>query len=57
LASEKIKSLKKLNLSHHFMSDEVMAAFAKLGIEVDVSGKEEADAYDGEVYYYVAVSE
>ncbi len=57
LSSEKIKTLKKLDLHHHYMSNEVMAQFANLGPVVDVSDQEEGDEYDGTVDYYVAVSE
>ena len=59
LSSEKIRHLKKLDLSHHFMSDEVMDRFADLPIEVDVSDQEEAwnDFDDEDLNYYVAVGE
>lgn len=55
--SEKILSLLKLNLSHHFLSDEVVAKFRALDLEVDLSDQEEGDEWDDEVHYYVAVSE
>ena len=45
LASPKIKTLKFLNLRRHFMTPEVMGQFKKLGIEVDVSDREEDDEY------------
>lgn len=45
LASPQIKALKFLNLRRHFMTPEVMAQFKKLGIEVDVSDREEDDEY------------
>ena len=57
LASDKIKSLKSLNLNHHYMSNEVMQQFSSLEIKVDVSEQMDADSYDDEIYYYVAVSE
>jgi len=57
LGSEKILSLLKLNLSRHYLSDEVMAEFQKLDLDVDVSDQEEADEWDGEKHYYVAVEE
>lgn len=57
LASEKMKGLKSLNLSHNFFSDEMIARLKSSGLNVDVSDQEESDDYDGEVYYYVAVGE
>ena len=45
LASPRIKRLELLNLRRHYMTPEVMAQFAKLGIEVDVSDREEDDEY------------
>jgi len=57
LESEGVEGLKKLNLSYHFMSNEVMERFSSLGIAVDVSNQEEPDNWDGEDHYYVAVSE
>ncbi len=57
LESERVKKLRKLDLNHHYMSEEMMSKLEVLGPEVDVSGKEEADRYDDEVCYYVAVSE
>jgi len=57
LASPGIGKLKKLDLSHHYMSTEVMSQFANLGPVVDVSEQEQGDEWDGEVHYYVAISE
>ena len=57
LESPAIKSLRKLDLHYHFMSAEMAARFRSLGIEVDVSERQEADTYDGEAHRYVAVSE
>lgn len=57
LASERIKGLEKLDLHFHYMSDELVARFNESGLNVDVSGQEEADEWDGEAYYYVSVGE
>ena len=57
LASEKIRGLKRLDLHHHFMSDEVVSRFQALELEVDLSQQEEAHEYSGETYYYTAVGE
>ena len=57
LASDKVKTLKKLNLSHHYVSEDVAKQFSDLGIQVDLSDPEEADEWDGIDHYYVAISE
>ncbi len=55
LAGSKVKSLKKLDLHHHYISNDVMLEFNKLEIEeVDISDKEEEEDED---YRYVYVSE
>lgn len=40
---EDLAHLKKLDLHHHFMSEKVMKQFSSLGIEVDLSEKNEND--------------
>ncbi|MHB9026086.1 MAG: STM4015 family protein [Armatimonadota bacterium] len=57
LATPIIKTLERLDLHHHYLSDEVMKRFVELGIEVDLSEREEPDEDNGEVYRYIAVSE
>lgn len=57
LDSEGIRKLQKLDLHHHYLSDELMAALQALPIEVDVSDQEEADEYDDELEYYIAITE
>lgn len=57
LSNPKILQLKKLNLAHHYMSDEVMKEIGALKIEVDVSDQEAADEDDDEAYRYVSVGE
>lgn len=54
---DRFASLKKLDLSHHFMSNEVMKKFADFPCEVDVSDQQEADVYGDDVYRYIALSE
>lgn len=55
LESDKIKSLKKLDLHFHYLSDEMMKKISDLPIETDLSDQEEPD--DDEEYRYIAVSE
>lgn len=57
LSSPHIGSLQKLDLHFHYISDEYMGKLRDIGIELDLSDKQEEDEYDGEVYRYIAVSE
>lgn len=54
LASPAIKGLRKLELKHNYLSEEMRAKLTALPIEVDADN-DEAEEYDGE--RYVAVSE
>lgn len=49
--------LQKLDLHHHFLSDQMMKKLTALSIEVDVSEQNEADDYNGELYYYALITE
>ena len=51
------RKLKKLDLHHHFCSNDMMQRLQTLGIEVDVSEREEPDEWDGQEQRFVAVSE
>ncbi len=53
LASENVKSLKKLDLSHHYMSDAMMERFSELPCEVDVSEQEHEEEWGR----YVSIGE
>ena len=60
LLLEKLPSLsniKKLDVHHHYISDEVMKKLKKLSIEVDVSEQEEADEWDGKLWYNAMLTE
>lgn len=46
LASERIKGLKLLNLSHHYMTDEMVKRWKDSGLPVDVSDKQQGDEED-----------
>lgn len=51
-------NIKKLNLEYHYLSDEMMHKLEGLsGVEVNVDDQQEADEYDGEVYYYPMLTE
>jgi hypothetical protein len=57
LDSPAVKNLKKLELQYHYMSTDMMTRLKGLGIEVDVSDRQEAEEYDGELWRYPAVTE
>jgi hypothetical protein len=51
------RKLEKLDIHHHYCSDEMVQRLQVLGIEVDTGEQQEPDFYDGEEQRYVAVSE
>ncbi|MNC80058.1 hypothetical protein D3C75_1327220 [compost metagenome] len=55
LASERIKGLKALNLSHHYMSDEMLARWQSSGLPADVSDRQTSD--DDEDWRYPSITE
>jgi hypothetical protein len=57
LASPKVARLEKLDIHHHYCSNEMVERLQSLGIEIDASEHEEDDEDDGERYRYVSVSE
>lgn len=57
LDNSAIAQLEKLDLHHHFCSDEMVKKLKALPCEVDVSEQEKADTYGDEVYRYVAHGE
>jgi hypothetical protein len=61
LESEQVRRLVRLNLSHHYCSDEMVEKLLALPVEVDLSDQKEEDVYEynGKTHRarYVAVSE
>ncbi len=55
LSSDRIKGLKALNLSHHYMSDEMINRWKNSGLPVDVSDKKETE--DEEDWRYPSITE
>lgn len=50
--------LKRLDLHHHYLSDDIMAQLARLPFEVNMDDKQEPDEWgDGKQHRYIAVSE
>lgn len=54
---DRLAHLKTLNLSHHFLSPEMVERLSSLACDVDVSDPQEADVDGDEVYRYIAVGE
>lgn len=57
LASPAVARLEKLDLHHHYCSEAMMTKLQGLGVEVDLSERQEEDVDDGKRYRYVAVGE
>ena len=62
--AEKLKdypNIKKVIIEHHFLSDkgveELKKAVDKLGKELTIDDQQEAEDYDGEIYYYAMLTE
>lgn len=55
LASGRIKGLKALNLSHHYMSEEMLARWQSSGLPADVSDRQTSD--DDEDWRYPSITE
>ena len=50
-------NITKLDLHYHYLSGRMMKKLKKLPCEVDVDEQNEADEYDGELYYYPMLGE
>jgi len=57
LNSTFISQLEKLDLHHHYISEELMEELTNLDITIDVSEAQEPESYDDEEYRYIAVAE
>ena len=53
----KYENIKEVDLSYHYMSDEMMEKLEALDAEVDVDDQQEDDEYDGEIYRYPMLTE
>ena len=52
-----LPNIKKLDVHHHYLSDEMMKKIRKLSPEVDLSEQEEAEEWDGEIWYNAMLTE
>lgn len=60
LLLEKLPSLSNLefvNLSWHYLSDEMMEKLDDLGLNIDMDDQQEGDEYDGEIWRYPMLTE
>lgn len=52
-----LSNIKKLDVHHHYLSDEMMEKLGKLSVEIDVSEQEEADRWNGKIWYTAMLTE
>lgn len=52
-----LPNIEKLDLHYHYLSDEMMKKLEGLNIAVDVSEQEEADEWDGKLWYNAMLTE
>lgn len=52
-----LPNIQKLDVHHHYLSDEMMKKLEQLSMEVDVSEQEEAEEWNGKVWYNAMLTE
>lgn len=52
-----VSNIKKLDVHHHYLSDEMMEKIGNLSIEADVSEQEEAEEWNGKLWYNAMLTE
>ena len=52
-----LPNIEKLDLHYHYLSDEMMEKLENLSLDVDVSEQEEADEWDGKLWYNAMLTE
>ncbi len=57
LKAGNLARLEKLDLHHHYLSDDMITRLEKAYPDADLSNQQEADEWDDDVYRFVAVSE
>jgi hypothetical protein len=56
LSSRALAGLKRLDIHHHYVSEEVIDGLMALGIEVDARDRKEPDEYGGQFHRDISVS-
>ena len=51
------KNLEKLDLTYHYLSEKMMENLKNTGINVILDEANDAEEYDGEIYYYPMLTE
>jgi hypothetical protein len=57
LSGGNLSGLKRLDIHHHYVSDEVLDGLRATGVDLNADDRQEPDEYGGETYRYIAVSE
>ena len=52
-----LSNIRKVDVHHHYLSDEMMKKIRKLSPEVDLSEQEEAEEWNGEIWYNAMLTE
>ncbi|MDE5591085.1 MAG: STM4015 family protein [Acetatifactor sp.] len=52
-----LSNIRKLDVHHHYLSDEMMEKIENLSLEADVSEQEEAEEWDGKIWYNAMLTE
>ena len=52
-----LSNIRKLDIHHHYLSDEMMEKIGNLSLEADVSGQEEAEKWNGKIWYNAMLTE
>lgn len=55
--ADKLKQLDKLDLTYHYLSEDMMQKLKNLGINVILDDPQSADEYGGELWYYPMLTE
>ena len=57
LSGGNLSGLKRLDIHHHYVSDEVIDGLRGTGVDLNADDRREADEYNGQTDRYIAVSE
>ena len=52
-----LPNIRKLDVHHHYLSDEMMEKIKNLSLEADVSEQEEAEKWNGKIWYNAMLTE
>lgn len=52
-----LPNIRKLDVHHHYLSDEMMEKLEKLSVETDLSEQEDAEEWNGQIWYNAMLTE